>query len=76
MTDDGEILEAKVIGTDPGTDLALLKVDAGRTFPAVSLGRAEAKVGDWVIALGNPFGLEGGTVDGGDRSARRPSTSG
>jgi serine protease Do len=69
LTDTGEIFEAKVIGTDPGTDLALLKVDAARTFPTVSLGRAEAKVGDWVIALGNPFGLEG-TVTAGIVSAQ------
>ncbi len=69
VTDTGDILQAKVIGTDPGTDLALLKVDEGKTFPAVALGRAEAKVGDWVIALGNPFGLEG-TVTAGIVSAR------
>ncbi len=69
VRDNGDILEAKVIGTDPGTDLALLKVDGEDLFPAVSLGRAEAKVGDWVIALGNPFGLEG-TVTAGIVSAR------
>jgi serine protease Do len=69
VTDTGEILSAKIIGTDPGTDLALLKVDADKPFPAVALGHAEAKVGDWVIALGNPFGLEG-TVTAGIVSAR------
>jgi serine protease Do len=66
VRDNGDILEAKVIGTDPGMDLALLKV--GGSFPAVALGHAEAKVGDWVIALGNPFGLEG-TVTAGIVSA-------
>ncbi len=69
VTDTGEILPAKIVGADPGTDLALLKVAADRRFPAVALGRAEAKVGDWVIALGNPFGLEG-TVTAGIVSAR------
>jgi serine protease Do len=69
ITDSGEILVAKVVGVDPGTDLALLKVNAEKPFPAVALGRAEAKVGDWVIALGNPFGLEG-TVTAGIVSAR------
>ena len=69
VRDNGDILEAKVIGADPGTDLALLKVDGEDSFPAVSLGHAEAKVGDWVIALGNPFGLEG-TVTAGIVSAR------
>ena len=69
VTDSGDILEARVVGADPGTDLALLKVDGGDSFPAVALGHAEAKVGDWVIALGNPFGLEG-TVTAGIVSAR------
>ncbi len=69
VTEGGEILEAKIVGTDPGTDLALLKVNADKPFPAVALGQAEAKVGDWVIALGNPFGLEG-TVTAGIVSAR------
>ncbi len=69
VTDSGEILEAKIVGSDPGTDLALLKVNTDKPFPAVALGRAEAKVGDWVIALGNPFGLEG-TVTAGIVSAR------
>jgi len=68
VRDNGDILEAKVMGTDPGMDLALLKVEGGGPFPAVALGHAEAKVGDWVIALGNPFGLEG-TVTAGIVSA-------
>jgi serine protease Do len=69
VTESGEIIEAKVVGTDAGTDLALLKVNAEKPFPTVALGKAEAKVGDWVIALGNPFGLEG-TVTAGIVSAR------
>ena len=68
VRDNGDILEAKVIGTDPGSDLALLKTEGG-PFPAVPLGHAETKVGDWVIALGNPFGLEG-TATAGIVSAR------
>jgi serine protease Do len=69
VTDTGQILEAKVIGSDPGTDLALIKVEGSEPFPTVKLGRTEPKVGDWVIALGNPFGLEG-TVTAGIVSAR------
>ena len=68
VRDTGDILEAKVVGADPGTDLALIKVEGGESFPAVALGHAEAKAGDWVIALGNPFGLEG-TVTAGIVSA-------
>jgi serine protease Do len=69
VSDTGEILEAKIIGTDPGSDLALLKVEGSKTFPFVPLGRSEVKPGDWVIAIGNPFGL-GGTVTAGIVSAR------
>ena len=66
---DGTKFDAKVIGTDAKTDLALLKVDAKRTFDFVSFADKEARVGDWVIAVGNPFGL-GGTVTTGIVSAR------
>jgi serine protease Do len=69
VTDSGETLTAKVIGTDPQTDLALLKVDKGEKFPFVSLGKDVPRVGDWVVAIGNPFGL-GGTVTAGIVSAR------
>ncbi len=63
-------LEAEVVGRDPKTDLALLRVEAGRPLPAVRFGdSATARVGDWVIAIGNPFGL-GGTVTAGIVSAR------
>jgi serine protease Do len=67
-TDDGKTYGAKVIGTDPRTDLALIKVD-GRDFPYVKLGDTAPRVGDWVLAVGNPFGL-GGTVTAGIVSAR------
>ncbi|HZD89227.1 MAG TPA: Do family serine endopeptidase, partial [Pseudolabrys sp.] len=67
-TDDGKIHKAKVIGTDPRTDLALIKVDGG-PFPYVKLADTTPRIGDWVIAVGNPFGL-GGTVTAGIVSAR------
>ncbi len=69
VTEDGSTFPARIIGTDPGTDLALLKVDGRNAFPFVPLGRSEVKPGDWVIAIGNPFGL-GGTVTAGIVSAR------
>jgi serine protease Do len=67
-TDDGKTYAAKVIGADPRTDLALIKVDA-KDFPYVKLGDNAPRVGDWVLAVGNPFGL-GGTVTAGIVSAR------
>lgn len=67
--DDGKELSAKVIGTDPKTDLALLKVDGGSDFPYVRLAGQKARIGDWVVAIGNPFGL-GGTVTAGIVSAQ------
>lgn len=67
---DGETLDAEVLGRDPKTDLALLKVKADRKLPFVRFGDSEAlRVGDWVMAIGNPFGL-GGTVTAGILSAR------
>jgi serine protease Do len=68
-TDDGTTYKAKVIGTDPKTDLALIKVDADKAFPYVQFASHEPRVGDWVVAVGNPFGL-GGTVTAGIVSAR------
>jgi serine protease Do len=65
----GEELSADVIGTDPKTDLALIKIKAERTFPIVKFTDTEPRVGDWVMAVGNPFGL-GGTVTTGIVSAR------
>jgi serine protease Do len=67
-TDDGKTYEAKVIGTDSRTDLALIKVEGG-DFPFVKLAEQPPRVGDWVLAVGNPFGL-GGTVTAGIVSAR------
>jgi len=67
-TDDGKTHTAKVIGTDPRTDLALIKVDGG-PFPYVKLSDKTPRIGDWVLAVGNPFGL-GGTVTAGIVSAR------
>ncbi len=67
-TDDGKSYSAKVIGTDPRTDLALIKID-GKDFPYVKLSDNAPRVGDWVLAVGNPFGL-GGTVTAGIVSAR------
>ncbi len=68
-TTDGKTISAKVIGTDPKTDLALLKVNEGGNYPFVTFASQAPRVGDWVIAVGNPFGL-GGTVTAGIVSAR------
>src|SRR5262249_9228452 len=67
--DDGKTYTAKVIGTDPRTDLALIKVDGRSDFPHVTLSEKAPRIGDWVLAVGNPFGL-GGTVTAGIVSAR------
>ncbi|WP_048649138.1 Do family serine endopeptidase [Nitratireductor soli] len=70
VMDDGAEISAKLIGTDPRTDLAVLKVDEKRTFTYVDFADdAKVRVGDWVVAVGNPFGL-GGTVTAGIVSAR------
>ncbi|WP_062228810.1 Do family serine endopeptidase [Aureimonas frigidaquae] len=67
---DGESLKATVIGTDTKTDIAVLKVEAPAPLAAVSFGDSEAvRIGDWVMAIGNPFGL-GGSVTVGIVSAR------
>ena len=68
-TKDGLELKAKVIGTDPKTDLALIKIESDKTFQFVKFAKTEPRVGDWVMAVGNPFGL-GGTVTTGIISAR------
>jgi serine protease Do len=67
--DDGKTYTAKVIGTDPRTDIALIKVDGRSDFPYARLAEKAPRVGDWVLAVGNPFGL-GGTVTAGIVSAR------
>ena len=68
-TDDGKTYDAKVIGTDPRSDLALIKVDGRNDFPYAKLSEKSPRIGDWVLAVGNPFGL-GGTVTAGIVSAR------
>jgi serine protease Do len=67
--DDGKTYTAKVIGADPRTDIALIKVDGRSDFPYVRLAEKAPRIGDWVLAVGNPFGL-GGTVTAGIVSAR------
>ena len=69
LTDAGATLEAKVVGTDPKSDLALIKVDGRSNFAFVKLADASPKIGEWVVAMGNPFGL-GGTVTAGIVSAQ------
>ncbi|MDQ2954103.1 MAG: trypsin-like peptidase domain-containing protein, partial [Pseudomonadota bacterium] len=68
-TDDGRTYSAKVIGSDPRTDLALIKVEGRNDFPFAKLADTQPRIGDWVLAVGNPFGL-GGTVTAGIVSAR------
>lgn len=65
---DGVELDARLIGSDERTDLALLKIKKKRKFPFVPMANQKARVGDWVLAVGNPFGL-GGTVTAGIVSA-------
>jgi serine protease Do len=67
VMDDGRQLDAKLVGVDKKTDLALLKVD-GHDFKYVTFAKETPKVGQWVLAVGNPFGL-GGTVTAGIISA-------
>lgn len=67
-TDDGRTYAAKVIGTDAPTDLALIKVEGNLNFPFAELADDKPRIGDWVLAVGNPFGL-GGTVTAGIVSA-------
>lgn len=72
----GKELEADVIGTDPKTDIALLKVEADEPLPFVSFGDSDtARVGDWVMAMGNPLG-QGFSVSVGIVSARNRALSG
>jgi serine protease Do len=67
-TDDGKTYKAKVIGTDARTDLALIKVEGVSNLPFAKLSEGKPRIGDWVLAVGNPFGL-GGTVTAGIVSA-------
>jgi serine protease Do len=67
--DDGTELKAKVLGSDPRTDIAVLKIEAGKQLPFIQLGNSrDVRPGEWVIAMGNPFGL-GGSVTAGIVSA-------
>ena len=70
IMDDGTELDAKLVGKDPRTDLAVLKVEEARKFTYVDWADdSQVRVGDWVVAVGNPFGL-GGSVTAGIVSAR------
>jgi serine protease Do len=67
---EGQLHDAKVIGTDPETDLAVIKINVNRELPAAKLGNSESmQVGDWVLAIGSPFGLNS-TVTAGIVSAK------
>ena len=68
-TDSGDTYRARVIGADAASDLAVIKVDGPRDFAHVKFAEQPPQVGDWIIAVGNPFGL-GGTVTAGIVSAR------
>ena len=62
--------DAKIVGRDPNTDIALLKIESGQKLPTIKLGDSDAlKVGQWVVAIGSPFGLEH-TVTAGIVSAK------
>jgi serine protease Do len=72
----GDTLTATVVGTDPNTDIALLKVEADGPLPYVTFGDSDtARVGDWVVAMGNPLG-QGFSVSAGIVSARNRALSG
>jgi serine protease Do len=67
---DKEVFEARIVGRDPKTDLAVLKIDSKKPFPSAPMGDSEMlKVGEWVLAVGNPFGLNH-TVTSGIVSAK------
>ncbi len=68
VTDSGKTYRAKVVGADPKTDLALIKVEGRNDFPFVKMAPSMPKIGEWVLAVGNPYGL-GGTVTAGIVSA-------
>ncbi|MEP1091088.1 MAG: Do family serine endopeptidase [Rhizobiaceae bacterium] len=68
ITSNGDEHDARLIGADPKTDLAVLKVDTDAKFTYVDFAEKASRVGEWVVAVGNPFGL-GGTVTAGIVSA-------
>ncbi|KAA2311478.1 DegQ family serine endoprotease [Pseudooceanicola sediminis] len=73
---EGEVMDAKLIGTDPNTDIALLKVETDKPLPFVTFGNSDsARVGQWVVAMGNPLG-QGFSVSAGIVSARNRALSG
>ncbi len=65
---DGPEFDARIVGTDPSTDLAVVKVESDEPLPHVEFAKADPRVGDWVVAVGNPFRL-GGTATAGIVSA-------
>ncbi len=70
LPDDREFV-AEVVGSDPNTDIAVLKIESDEPLPAVKLGDSDAiKIGDWAIAVGNPFGYLEGTMTVGVISAK------
>ncbi|MFI5323448.1 MAG: DegQ family serine endoprotease [Thermodesulfobacteriota bacterium] len=70
ILEDGEVYHAEVVGTDPKTDLALLKIEPKKKLQAIKFGDSgRVEIGDWVLAIGNPFGL-GNTVTAGIISAK------
>ena len=75
-TEDGEEYEAKVVGRDPDVDVALLRIEADKPLPSLKWGDSDAaRIGDWVLTIGNPFGLSG-SVSAGIISAHHRDISG
>lgn len=73
----GEEYPAKIVGRDPASDIAVLKIDAGKVLPFVKFGESsKARAGDWVIAIGNPFGLGGSVTSGIISSVNRNTGAG
>jgi serine protease Do len=67
---DGRVLDAELVGADPSTDLAVIKIDTDKPLPTVAFGNSDAiNVGEWAVAIGNPFGFEQ-TVTAGIISAK------
>jgi serine protease Do len=70
-TEDGRNFSAQIVGTDPETDVAVLKIEDNQDLPYIAIGDSDGlQVGDWVMAIGNPFGYLAGTVTVGIVSAR------
>ena len=70
ILNDGQEFDAEIIGTDPTTDLALIKIKSNKNLPVLKLGNSDKlDIGQWVIAIGNPFGLDH-TVTAGIVSAK------